>query len=336
MNLNISLIIPFKEAKSLIPFLQMIKLWDSYPSEIIIICSAVSKPDNPDDFVNFCKKNNIIFNLFHSPLCFPGEARNIGVSKSQFPNIAFLDSKTIPENSWLRLGYEALTAAEFRIVWGSTIFQATSFKAKVIRSSTYGVSPVKTLPGSILAKDTFNLIGGFIGWSRAGEDADWMARAELHRINSVSNSTLLTYSALEKYSYKEILIKWFRNYVYTSKLPYFRPHKNIYFYGLSLLSIFLAYNWNAYFADWDMASNYYVPNITKSISSLLLISYFVLRCLIRPYLRGERSIGFLIISFIPSAFFSLLIDIVKVLAFLSSKNKTLFKFIDLRLKKRVA
>lgn len=333
MNLDISLVIPFKEEKLFTSFLQMIRSWDSYPSEIIFVWSGIREPCNPDDFVDFCKKNNIIYNLVHSAMSFPGEARNIGVSQSHFPNIAFLDSKTIPENSWLRVGYEALITSESCIVWGSTFFQATSFRAKVIRSSTYGTLPVKTLPGSILTKDTFFFVGGFIGWSRAGEDSDWMARAELHGINSVSNPTLLTYSDLDKYSYTQILIKWFRNYVYTSKLPYFLPHKNIYFYGLSLMSIFLAYNWNAYFADWDMTSNYYLPNVTKLITSLLVISYFVMRCIVRPYLKGERSIGYLVIALIPSAILSLLIDVVKVLAFLVSKNKTLFQFIDFQLKK---
>jgi len=336
MNLNISVIIPFREEESLIYFLEMIKLWDSYPAEIIIVYSSLMKPSNPDDFVHFCKNNNIIFNLLHRPQCFPGEARNIGVAKSQFPNIAFLDSKTIPEHSWLRLGFNELSNSEHCVVLGSTIYQVTSFRAKIIRSCTYGVLPVKTLPGSMLAKNTFHLIGGFIGWSRAGEDADWMARAELHRINFASNPTQLIYSSLDEYSYIGILKKWFRNYVYTSKLPYFRPHKNIYFYGLSFFSIFLAYNWNSYFADWDMASNYYLPNITKLISAFLLISYFLLRGLIKPYIKGERSIKFLVISFVPSAFFSLLIDAVKVLAFLVSKNNTLVKLIDLRLKKRVA
>ena len=83
----------------------------------------------------------------------------------------------------------------------------------------------------ILHKKIFNRCGLFIESTRAGEDGDWMSRADLQEINIATPEEILNYDQLNYMSIKKLIKKWFRNYRQAGKLPFFTAHKNYYYYG---------------------------------------------------------------------------------------------------------
>jgi hypothetical protein len=320
MNKEISLIVPFHDFEDPNLFMAGLTEWTNYPSQIIIVFSGHNCQPIKDKFYQFCKLNSLDLTTLNCPGSLPGESRNIGFASSNFDLIAFLDSKTFASKNWLQESLDIFERNKLDLLWGSTRYIAKSSKSKIIRASTYGRKPIRTLPGSIMKKAVFRKVGHFVSWARAGEDGDWISRAELHKLKSLYGQSDLLYFKLEDLGFLKLLSKWFRNYVYTSKLPYFRPHKNIYYYFLSFAGVLFAYNWNALFADWNTESIWYLPNITKALTLIIITSYFLGRGFVHPLLKGETNIIFLVLYFIPIAIFSFFIDIVKTLAFLVSRS----------------
>jgi glycosyltransferase involved in cell wall biosynthesis len=317
---EISLIIPCKNAESkLTQLLESISGWETIPSEIIIIDSSDEKYKISPNFEGFIKKSGIRLIPIHKQNLYPGHARNIGINSSTNTLLAFLDTSTQPNSKWLSSGINLMDLNKSDGVWGSTYYQATKFSTKIFRACTYGEIPIRTFPGSILNKDIFSKCGLFIENTRAGEDGDWMSRAELHRFRILSPEEFLNYDKLNFLNFKALIIKWFRNYKHTSNLPFFTAHKNYYYYGISFIAVMLAYNWNRVLASWDTESIFFIPNITTISAISIFIIYLVLRGIILPKKKGV-SIRFLFpINFIFIVILSALLDFTKALAFAYSK-----------------
>jgi len=323
MKKKISLIIPsYNDKKKLLKLLNSINNWNVYPDEIIVIDSSKKKLLIPKDLQNFIKKQNIRLSIIYKNNLYPGNARNIGINYSTNSMLAFLDTSTLPNSKWLQSGLEIMRKDNPEGVWGNTYYQADTYISKLIRASTVGTTPIKTFPGSILKKNIFNKCGLFIEYVRAGEDGDWRSRLELHKINMSNSKEPLMYDKFNSMSISFLLKKWFRNYTYSSKLPFLRAHKDIYYYIVSLILIFFAYNWNNVFASWDEESFFYIPNITKISASLILISYFITRGVLIPKKKGVNLNFLFPINFIFVFFVSALLDVVKVSAFFFSKFNT--------------
>jgi len=322
---SISLIIPHhNDELNLLRLLQNIPKWNAIPGEIIIIDSSDKEVFIPEDLYLFFANSGIRFLVLHQKKLFPGHARNIGISEANNTILAFLDSSTHPSNDWLLKGLNTLEKEGSDGVWGRTSFEANTFTARIIRACTYGNNPLKTFPGSILHKSTFNKCGLFIQSTRAGEDGDWMARAELQGLNISSATEVLAYDKLDKMSILKLLNKWFRNYSYSSQLPHRQLQKDYYYLGLSVFAVFFAYNWNRVLAAWDTTSIFYIPNITK-ISFLIIISAYVLiRVFILPLKKGVKLRFLLPVNFMFIFFISLLIDSTKILAFIYSRFNKIF------------
>ena len=240
---DISLIIPSRDAEErLLQLLRCIPNWKMIPNEIIIIDSSDNKISIPKDFESFTKNLNIQLLIIHETNLYPGHARNIGISKSKNSILAFLDTSTFPTNKWLYSGFNLMKNNNSMGVWGNTYYQAKAFHSKIFRACTFGAKPIKTFPGSILNKSIFNICGLFIESVRAGEDGDWMSRAELQKIKMSPPNEFLSYDELDSSSLKQLIKKWFRNYKHTAKLPFFRAHKDYYYYGISLVAVLVAYN----------------------------------------------------------------------------------------------
>ena len=212
---EVSLIIPCQNAeKKLVKLLERIHSWEAIPNEIIIVDSSLVKLSISEDFILFAKKFNIHLSIINKKNLYPGHARNIGIINAKNSLMAFLDTSTIPSNTWLSSGLKKIYEGNYDGVWGKTYYQAQTYISKIIRASTYGTKPIKTFPGSVIKKSVFNKCGLFIETARAGEDGDWMARAELHRINiSYPNpKEFLNYDELNHTNIRDVLKKWFRNY----------------------------------------------------------------------------------------------------------------------------
>jgi hypothetical protein len=284
MNLNISLIIPFREEESLIYFLEMIKLWDSYPAEIIIVYSSLMKPSNPDDFVHFCKNNNIIFNLLHRPQCFPGEARNIGVAKSQFPNIAFLDSKTIPVEDWLSESLDVLNKG-YAISFGSTCYIAETSFQKILQACLYGKKPVETTPGSVFLRSQLSRVGLFIEGTRTADDLEWRERINNNNLKSFTHKKYTqTYNNISTNLLQEIK-RQFIYQIHAAKLEVqLKARIVILGVGLFFLTLLIP-QWNYYFGG-----VLFIPNITKSFFYFLSVFATIILIASQNLHQSDRNI----------------------------------------------
>ncbi len=317
---QISLIIPSQNAEDkLLQILSGIPNWKIIPNEIIIIDSSQKELVIPESFVLYAKKNNIRLLVMHKKNLYPGHARNIGISNSTNSLLAFLDTSTRPNKEWLSSGLNLINSQDLQGVWGNTYYQADTFLSKLIRASTYGSKPINTFPGTILEKDAFRSCGLFIESARAGEDGDWISRAELQKVKMSNPLEFLNYDELNNMTIEKLLKKWFRNYIFSGKLPHNRTQKDFYFYFISFIAVVIAYNWNSLLAAWDTESLYYVPNITK-ISIIIIFSvYTIIRGVILPMKKGVNFRFIFPINFIFISFLSGFLDITKVLAFSWSK-----------------
>jgi glycosyltransferase involved in cell wall biosynthesis len=317
---DISLIIPCQNAETrLNQLLNTISNWEVMPNEIIIVDSSDKKIDLPEEFILFTKNFNIKLLVVYEQNLYPGHARNIGISNSKNNLLAFLDTSTFPCVEWLSNGINMIEIDHKDGVWGSTHYQADSFISKIFRACTYGENPIKTFPGTILKKDVFDRCGLFIESARAGEDGDWMSRAELQKINMLLPKRFLRYEELNYISLKELIKKWFRNYTFSAKLPFFRAHKDLYYYAISVFAVLIAFNWNRVLASWDEESIFFIPNVTN-ISILLIFGiYIFMRGILLPCKKGVSLRFIFPINFIFIALLSGFLDLTKALAFGYSK-----------------
>ena len=317
---EISLIIPSKNAESkLTKLLDYISGWEAIPNEIIIIDSSIEKYKISLNFERFVKKSGIRLIIIHKQNLYPGHARNIGINSSTNTLLAFLDISTQPNSRWLSSGINLIDLNKSDGVWGSTYYQAGKFSTKIFRACTYGEKPIRTFPGSILKKGIFNKCGLFIENTRAGEDGDWMSRAELHRFKILLPKEFLNYDKLNYLNFKKLISKWFRYYTFTAKLPFFRAHKDLYYYGVSFVAILLAYNWNRVLASWDTESIFFIPNITKISVVAIIILYTFIRGIFIPKKKGAKLTFILPFNFAIITIFSAILDLTKALAFTYSK-----------------
>jgi hypothetical protein len=318
ISLNISLIIPFKNNSLLLTKnLQQMRYWSKLPSELIIVDSSNRRYLFQHSFLSFCKKNKIKALIVYKKNLYPGKSRNIGIKKATTNILGFLDVNTVPSNHWLENGFNLLTKSSSQIVWGSTKYIANASEKNIV-AATYGFKPIQTLPGTIVYKGVFEITGLFIENTRAGEDGDWKARVTIQNIKSKINKNYLIYELINNLGYMELLKKWYRNYLYTAKLPYFAPHKNIYFYYIVLISFFFALSWNPYIAR-TYQEGFYIPHLAKGVLFIIIIIYLIIRSIYFPLKKGTSILNLFPFNFIKILIISFLIDIIKTLAFIRAR-----------------
>lgn len=317
---QVSLIIPsYNDNSKLIKLLTSIPDWEAIPNEIIIVDSSYNEPLIPKDVLIFSQKHDIKFLVLHKKNLYPGHARNIGINAAKNDLVAFLDTSTFPTKNWLSDGLNKINTQKSDGVWGNTYYKADTFISKTFRACTYGAKPIRTFPGSILKKNIFNRCGLFIETVRAGEDGDWMSRADLQNINISTPKEFLKYNKLNHESLSFLIKKWFRNYIYGAKLPYIKVHKDYYYYVISFIAVLLAFNWNRVVAAWNEESIFYIPSITKISLLLIVIIYIFIRGVFLPRKKGVKFNFIFPINFILIALLSGFLDLTKALAFAYSR-----------------
>ena len=320
MAIEVSLIIPSQNADTkLHELLRGIPDWERIPNEIIIVDSSEKESIIPKDIELSIKKLGIDLLVLYENNLYPGHARNIGISSASNSVLAFLDTSTQPTSKWLSDGLSLMKAKNSDGIWGKTYYQANTFSSKIFRACTFGTKPIRTFPGSILNKKIFNRCGLFIESTRAGEDGDWMSRAELQEIDIVNPEEILNYDQLNSMSIKKLIKKWFRNNMFGAKLPFYRAHRDFYYYAISFVAVVIAFNWNWILASWDEESIFFIPYITKISILIILIIYIFMRGIFLPKKKGVNLSFIFPINFIFIFLLSVLLDLTKALAFAYSK-----------------
>tara|TARA_B100000787_G_C16197939_1_gene302353 strand:+ start:1119 stop:2138 length:1020 start_codon:yes stop_codon:yes gene_type:complete len=328
MNKKISLIIPADSNNFYIEdILINILLWSLKPTEIIIIITSKNKIQIGDDLKKELKKKNISLVLIYKKNFFPGAARNIGILKSKYNYLIFLDINTLPFNKdWLKTNFQYLLKNKLDGILGQTYYMASNKTEKIIRASTFGKGLLNTIPGSIFTKKTVLKVGFFDSVTRAGEDTEWLKRLTTYNLKTQKALDPVCYKGLYNTNYIIIIKKWFRNYYYSSTLPHMLLQKNFYVVVLFVALFFFVYNLNLLALQWKSPDKLYFPHVTKIFLISSFIIYTSARGVLMP-LRKKINIRYLFpYNFFLVTLFSFILDCVKMTTFfLASLSKLLSK-----------
>ena len=77
---------------------------------------------------------------------YPGEARNQGIEASSNTLIGFLDTKTLPNDDWLKKSTSLLATQKKGILLGKTQYIAKSKAEQLFIDCTYGRKSLETIP----------------------------------------------------------------------------------------------------------------------------------------------------------------------------------------------
>jgi glycosyltransferase involved in cell wall biosynthesis len=287
------------------------------PVEIIVVNSFPEESEE-ESWQAVTRKSeeagSVLRVINHRGVLLPGAARNLGITEATQPWLAFLDCETIPCEDWLKRQVESIQTSNSLGSFGSTSYAANSVKQKLVRDAIYGRSPLQTLPGSVLRKDLFNLVGQFIPSVRAAEDTEWMIRAKVMgaEIEDSPNQTLVYYQGLTKLGFKGLIRKWRRNYLSSRQLQHLKVQTMIIWMSAYVMVSFIAFNWNAIAAGWKVDSPFYIDHVTKIASLTPVGLYIFFRGFYLPFRRGVPFSDIFPFRFLLLAAVGALLDSVKV------------------------
>lgn len=314
---SISVIIPSNHCHDdLIIVINSVNNQTIKPREIVIVDSSNERGMCPAEISSLCAINGIQLIYEHRTSAFPGEARNIGISRASSGLIALLDVETIPQPDWLDQSLKSIDIEGVLGVWGSTYFSAETNFERLVRDGLFGTHPRKTLPGSVFRREVFERVGEFVDWVRAGEDTEWILRAKVHKIRVVTTAkTTVNYTGLIGSDPKQLIKKWHRNYTMSRELPHFFPQKILLWLIFYPMLILIAFNWNYLIADWQMDSPFYLGHVTKIMVILPFFIYFSIRGFLIPLKRGISIFHLLPVRFLGILLICIISDGVKVFVF---------------------
>jgi glycosyltransferase involved in cell wall biosynthesis len=318
MVANVTVVIPSNhDHKDLKKLFSTLAAQSILPREVIIIDSSRDRGVCPELIQNFCAEGGIFLIYIGREKCLPGEARNLGLESATGEWIAFLDIRTHPVSNWLERQLNFISENGLSGSWGQSIFEAESQFLISVRDGIYGRLPVRHLPGSVVHKDLVRRVGHFIPSIRAGEDGDWMERVSLLG-ETVNAPPFVTsgYKGLLGMTAKELILKWFLYYGSTRSMPFHLPRKVFLWWIFYSVFVVLAFNWNGFFAAWDVDSPLYISNVTKLSASVPVLGYLIFRGLYLPKRRGVPFSALLPTRFVRIGFVCLVLDLVKSYALL--------------------
>ncbi len=287
---------------------------DRLPDEVIIIDTSTN--EEYEIINSICSRYKLI-KIIKAIGAYPGQARNIGICNSVGDILGFIDTRTVPPLKWLSSQYELIEKNNnISGVYGNTEYHTSNEISRLIKYSTYGVNPLRTVPGMVIKRTAIARVGDFIPTTRAGEDTDWLMRLHLQKIQMSNPRCSVIYYGLDQAGFGRLLIKWIRNYMHSSNLPYLNAHKSIYYHVLVLLLLISAFNWNSLVAGWNMESEFYAPHITKLIILINIGVYAIIRGVIFPFKKGVEIRTLMPYRWILIAFLSFLFDLAKLVGFL--------------------
>ena len=171
INSDISVIIPaFNYLDSFNKVIKKVIQQTIKPLEIIIIDSSSS-----DIIKNALAKYDHLDNIIYKKVkrAYPGKARNIGSNIAKGKILAFIDSKTVPEDNWLEHSLGALNDKNLDVVFGKTKYISINKSQELFKTAIYGNSGHETVPGSLIKSEVFKKSNEFIDNVRTAEDIAW-------------------------------------------------------------------------------------------------------------------------------------------------------------------
>ena len=269
---SISVIIPaFNYKDSLISAIDAINNQIVAPNQIVIVDSS-NNNDIERMIDEYSGKVKIVYKKVSQ--AFPGEARNLGAEIASGKWLAFLDSKTIPNKSWLMDSFNEVSLNGVGVVFGLTHYIAKTNTQFIVKAAVYGDLGVETTPGTLISKENFIKIGGFTEKVRTADDLEWRNRVKKSNLTfKIPKKSNLKYSEISDSLYENIK-RFFVYQLFTAKINVQTKIKGLYLSLFLLFSASIIPNWNS-MIGWE-GSIFYIPNITKVYLSLLAFMLFAL------------------------------------------------------------
>ncbi len=330
---GVSLVIPSNHPQEDLRLLLLAVLKGTFvPDEILIIQSgtdcSMKNINTLDSLVPDSELNRLVTTLkvnlkiFNVPRALPGEARNIGVKNAQGEIVAFLDVKTIPNETWLEISIQILQNPDVDGVWGSCYYESNTKLGRLVRDAIYGSRPVRSVAGSVFRKDVFTVTGKMISWVPAGEDGDWIHRVEAHKLEFVyPGEANYYYCGLDHKPLSFFVKKWWRYYHYSRLLPVNNRDRWVAQGVIYVLLIFLAFNWNYKISELLLGSPLVVPHITTIVAITGPVLYLFVRGIYLPIKRQTPVYKVIPVRFAMILAIALTLDLVKALALLTPVMK---------------
>ena len=269
---SISVIIPaFNYKDSLISVIDAINNQIVAPNQIVIVDSS-NNNDIERMIDEYSGKVKIVYKKVSQ--AFPGEARNLGAEIASGKWLAFLDSKTIPNKSWLMDSFNEVSLNGVGVVFGLTHYIAKTNTQFIVKAAVYGDLGVETTPGTLISKENFIKIGGFTEKVRTADDLEWRNRVKKSNLTfKIPKKSNLKYSEISDSLYANIK-RFFVYQLFSAKINVQTKVKGLYLSLFLLFSASIIPNWNS-MIGWE-GSIFYIPNITKVYLSLLAFMLFAL------------------------------------------------------------
>ncbi len=269
---SISVIIPaFNYKDSLISVIDAINNQIVAPNQIVIVDSS-NNNDIERMIDEYSGKVKIVYKKVSQ--AFPGEARNLGAEIASGKWLAFLDSKTIPNKSWLMDSFNEVSLNGVGVVFGLTHYIAKTNTQFIVKAAVYGDLGVETTPGTLISKENFIKIGGFTEKVRTADDLEWRNRVKKSNLTfKIPKKSNLKYSEISDSLYANIK-RFFVYQLFTAKINVQTKIKGLYLSLFLLFSASIIPNWNS-MVGWE-GSIFFIPNITKVYLSLLAFMLFAL------------------------------------------------------------
>jgi len=270
-NINknkISVVIPVLDFPETLPkILNAINDQTYKPREIVIVCSG-----NHQGLKEFLKsnKNRIPLNVTYVSKAYPGRARNIGGELVKSNWIAFLDSKTLPNNDWLKTYLDFSIKKKSDVVLGVTKFISKNKFQKLYNYCSYGEIFYETVPGTIIKTKVFkNQIPFSINY-KFGEDRLWK--------ENLNNSSLKSYTP-KKHSIKYIglpssYLETVKKYYLSSLYTYYKADTKLEIFMSTFLIFYITLlpRWN-YIIDGWTNNHLFIPHVSKIVTASILVFY---------------------------------------------------------------
>ena len=274
---SISVVIPCLDFKdSVNKVLTALSRQSLMPDEVILVDSSSNNEISSlkEEFKRFFK---VIY--LKEEKAYPGKARNIGVNRANCEFIAFLDSKTVPNNHWLEQAVDTYHGEGVKVVFGVTKYLSKSRTQELIRASTFGNIGIETVPGTFIKRKDFISSGGFLEEVRRAEDMDWRYRVkkqfDYFTPNLRDTKFLLEYSHLPE-RISQLFKSYFLFYLQSSRVSFQTRLKEIYLSFALILSVLIIPRWNLFIGFKE--SSLYIADVTKYylISLIFLSLLFIL------------------------------------------------------------
>ena len=274
---SISVVIPCLDFKdSVNQVLTALSRQSLMPDEVILVDSSSNNEIRSlkEEFKKFFK---VIY--LKEEKAYPGKARNIGVNRANCEFIAFLDSKTVPNNHWLEQAVDTYHGEGVKVVFGVTKYLSKSRTQELIRASTFGNIGIETVPGTFIKRKDFISSGGFLEEVRRAEDMDWRYRVkkqfDYFTPNLRDTKFLLEYSHLPE-RISQLFKSYFLFYLQSSRVSFQTRLKEIYLSFALILSVLIIPRWNLFIGFKE--SSLYIADVTKYylISLIFLSLLFIL------------------------------------------------------------